>query len=453
MFLGAAALIPPCINFLVSADVQIRVTAAAAAVTFALVLVRLNGLMVDITEHRRSVRAWHEAEIRYRSLVDGLPAIVYVAPLGGESDFTYVSPQVESILGYTPEEFAVAPLWRDRIAPEDLKTALDAEGVLVRGEGRLQCEYRMTAKDGSLVWIREEADAVYDEDGEPRYLQGVMYDITKLKKVEEQLVEALEAEQETNRIRSEFVLMINHELRTPLTSVVTGAELLGIDSLTEADRRQLVEDMIRDGHRLDGLISQMLTVARVENSGLNYNMRPTTVGVVLEMLRRAGNVSNLTIDGDPLIAEVINTDPQALVQLLLSLADNAMTHGATTVAIGVERSLSFASMQTVGREPKPALYFLVRDNGPGIDQEFLPRAFDKFEKQSRSSGTGLGLYFARLVAEAIDGSILVHTGPEGTVMAVAIPLLPTQRHSALTPRKRLSRGVGTDEKALTAKSD
>ena len=83
-------------------------------------------------------------------------------------------------------------------------------------------------------------------------------------------------------------------------------------------------------------------------------------------------------------------------------------------------------MKAMGEEPEPALYFLMRDNGPGIDHEFLPRAFDKFEKHSRSSGTGLGLYLARLMAEAIDGSILVHTGSDGTVMALAIPLVAAE---------------------------
>ncbi len=93
-------------------------------------------------------------------------------------------------------------------------------------------------------------------------------------------------------------------------------------------------------------------------------------------------------------------------------------------------------MQAVGNEPSPALYFLVRDNGPGIDHDFLPRAFDKFEKQSRSSGTGLGLYLARLMAEAIEGSILVHTEPAGTTMAVAIPHLPVESHAPGISRKR-----------------
>ncbi|MDP9144226.1 MAG: PAS domain-containing sensor histidine kinase, partial [Actinomycetota bacterium] len=374
VILAAAALLAPSINFAVSIRVQTKVTAAAAIITFALVLVRLNGLMVDITEYRRTARALREAEVKYRSLVEGLPAVVYIAEFGEDGDFTYISPQVESILGFTQDEFATASVWRQRIVPDDRALALDAELAVLRGEGRLQCEYRIVGKDDNLVWIREEADAVYDERGKPIFLQGVMYDITDQKNVEEQLVKALEAEQETNRIRSEFVLMINHELRTPLTSVVTGAELLLDDSLAETDRQELVEDMVRDGHRLDGLISEMLTVARIENSGLSYTLRRTTVGNVLEKMRRGGDSASLTIGGDLLADEAVHTDPQALTQLLLSLADNAFTHNATRVEVEVTRSLPFTPMQAVGAEPTSALHFLIRDNGPGIDQEFLPRA-------------------------------------------------------------------------------
>ena len=84
IMLAGASLLAPCITFVVAQRVLTKVTAAAAAFTFALVLVRLNGLMVDINEYRRSVRALREADVKYRSLVEGLPAVVYVAQFGQE---------------------------------------------------------------------------------------------------------------------------------------------------------------------------------------------------------------------------------------------------------------------------------------------------------------------------------------------------------------------------------
>jgi two-component system OmpR family sensor kinase len=69
----------------------------------------------------------------------------------------------------------------------------------------------------------------------------------------------------------------------------------------------------------------------------------------------------------------------------------------------------------------------VEDDGPGIDPHFLPRAFEKFEKHSSSSGTGLGLYMARLMVEALDGSISVSTSPSGTTFQIAVPAVVRSR--------------------------
>ena len=426
LLLACAALMAPTVNIVQSLRgeaVDVPIVAAAAALMFIFVLMRLNGLMVDISQYRKTARALTEAEARYRSLVEGLPAVVYVADFGEQGDFTYVSPQIESVLGFTPEEFQTAAFWRERIIPEDRARAVDAELRLAGGNARLEVEYRMLGKDGQQVWIREDADAVRDENGIPLYLQGVMYDITEQKTIEQKLVKALATEKETNRIRSEFVLMINHELRTPLTSVVSGAEVLADFGLTEDDRQMIIADMLRDGRRLDGLISQMLTVARIENSGLNFSLTRTEVSRVLERIRQTADSRLYALDDAWAGDAVVQTDREALVQLLTSLADNAFTHGASKVAIQVTPTLRFHPMLTVGTQPQQTLFFLVLDNGPGIDREFLPRAFEKFEKHSRSSGTGLGLYLARLMVEAMQGAISVHTGPTGTIMAVGIPLV------------------------------
>jgi two-component system sensor histidine kinase TrcS len=74
-----------------------------------------------------------------------------------------------------------------------------------------------------------------------------------------------------------------------------------------------------------------------------------------------------------------------------------------------------------GERPRPAVYFIVADDGPGIDPAFLPRAFEKFEKNSSSSGTGLGLYMVRLMVDALGGSIGVSTSQEGTIFQIALP--------------------------------
>jgi len=127
------------------------------------------------------------------------------------------------------------------------------------------------------------------------------------------------------------------------------------------------------------------------------------------------------LDVDVATGLAVQTDVDALTQLVQSLADNARSHGANRVRVAVAHELPFEPDHTVGNPPADPIYFLIADDGPGIDEDFLPRAFEKFEKRARSSGTGLGLYLVRMMVEALEGHLAVSTGPNGTTMAVGIP--------------------------------
>ena len=244
---------------------------------------------------------------------------------------------------------------------------------------------------------------------------------TTLSEARAQAEAALSLAEEKIRIRSEFVLMINHELRTPLTGVVTGAELLMHDpTMPVAERTALLADKVREGERLRSLISRMLTVARVENRGLGYTLRDVPVVDVMASLHSSHPSLGVEDQGTN---ATIQTDPDGLVALIASLVDNATTHGASSVRLRLVDSLPFAPVAEVGTRPDRPAYLLVEDDGPGIERGFLPRLFEKFEKSSPSSGTGLGLYLARMMIEAMHGSISVNTGPGGTTMAIAVGLV------------------------------
>lgn len=240
--------------------------------------------------------------------------------------------------------------------------------------------------------------------------------------------EALALAEEKNRVRAEFVLMINHELRTPLTGVVTGAGLLQSGSVTdEVDRRRIVDDMVADGTRLQEMIGQMLTVARIENRGLNFDLQEITVGQLRQVVE--AHHPRLVADGtdQEMRDRMLRADPMTLPQVIGSLVDNAYNHGAAMVRLECTDSLPFVPMIVVGKMPDPAIHFIVRDDGPGIDPEFLPRAFEKFEKDSRSSGTGLGLYLTAVMVEAMGGAVTLTTSQEGTAVAVSLPALSAPR--------------------------
>lgn len=237
---------------------------------------------------------------------------------------------------------------------------------------------------------------------------------------------ALALAEEKNRIRAEFVLMINHELRTPLTSVVTGAELLMMSDHDSVDRDEILEALVHDGRRLQSMIDQLLAVARVENRGLSFSPQRVPFSEVCEAVAIShakvisSHASDCHGDGDE---PVVMTDLQTLRNLCSSLADNAFTHGARNVRIHCSTAEIHESLITVGSPPDPAIYISVSDDGPGIREEFLPRAFEKFEKDSRSSGTGLGLYMAKLMTEAMSASLMVWTSSEGTTFTIALPVV------------------------------
>ena len=248
-----------------------------------------------------------------------------------------------------------------------------------------------------------------------------------------QAEDALALAEEKIRVRSEFVLMINHELRTPLTSIVTGAELLRSRGLSDADRAALLESMIADGSRLQEMIDQILAVARIENRGLSYELTEVSLSQLHQALASAhpGTVTDIASDPDPEIW--VRTDVGALGLIVSSLVHNAFTHGADAVSVGCFTRPQLEPQLEVGDRPRGAVFITVTDNGPGIDQEFLPRIFEKFEKSGFSSGTGLGLYMARMIIEALEGSLSVRTSSFGTTFQISVPGAPARdRVEAMT---------------------
>jgi PAS domain S-box-containing protein len=141
----------------------------------------------DVTEQERAIRELRRAERDFRVLVERLPAIVYVAETGAAGRWHYASPQVESMLGYPPEEWTANPdLWIRRVHPDDRDAVLAAERRVADSGLPFEAEYRLVARDGRVVWFRDEAILVPNEDGDPR-LHGVMLDITERRTAEEEL--------------------------------------------------------------------------------------------------------------------------------------------------------------------------------------------------------------------------------------------------------------------------
>jgi diguanylate cyclase (GGDEF)-like protein/PAS domain S-box-containing protein len=137
-------------------------------------------------EHAR--RLQRAAETRYRALVEHIPAITYVDALDDEASTLYISPQVEGILGYETREWTQDDgLWTRILHEEDRERAIAENMRHNETQEPFNLEYRMIAKEGHIVWVRDVAVVVHDDAGRPMYSQGFIQDITPQKDAEEEL--------------------------------------------------------------------------------------------------------------------------------------------------------------------------------------------------------------------------------------------------------------------------
>jgi PAS domain S-box-containing protein len=409
MLLASASLMAPGVQLVQSIRheaIDGGILASGSAVLFVLVLVRLNGLMVDINEHRRTERRLRETEAKYRSLVEGLPAVVYLAEFGDDGRWLYVGPQVESILGFSHEEWMANPqLWREHVHPEDQdQVMLEERRALDSGE-RMKCEYRIVRSDGRLVWIRDEADVLRDDDGNPTSLQGVMYDVTEQKLAESQLLKAWETEKEAaarlralHEMQNSFLQAVSHDLRTPLTSILGGALTLEQSNgdLTGAVAMDLVGRIASNARKLSRLLTNLLDLDRMSRGILAPNRADVDVARILSNVLEECAVDTHQVElvnPEPALAYV---DAAQLERIVENLVTNAIRYTPPGTPIWVGATVSDDGVLVV-----------VEDAGPGVPAELRETVFEPFRQGSEviehSPSVGIGLSLVSRFADLHGG--------------------------------------------------
>ncbi len=150
--------------------------------------VALEGIILDITEREEAQARLAEAETRYRTLVERMPAVTFILADDDVWSALYMSPQVETMLGYAPDEWVADRMFRLNVLhPDDRQSVLIANREAARTGNPFKMEYRVIAADGRVVWVRDESVLVRGEDGHALYWQGVYLDITARKELEKQL--------------------------------------------------------------------------------------------------------------------------------------------------------------------------------------------------------------------------------------------------------------------------
>jgi len=211
---------------------------------------------------------------------------------------------------------------------------------------------------------------------------------------------------ETERVektRRDFIANVSHELRTPLTSIQGYAETLLDNAAENNHSREFLEIIRKNATRMSRLTEDLLTLARVESGEQHFEIQPVAPEELLqEAVRSFGEVARaqgIELQVEAKAPAQVNADREAIHQVFSNLIDNALKYGASggRIVLGA-------------RQTEVGVEFYVRDFGPGISSEHLPRLFERFYRVDKarsreSGGTGLGLAIAKHIVLAHGGII------------------------------------------------
>jgi PAS domain S-box-containing protein len=362
---------------------------------------------------------------RYQTLIEQIPAVVFMAFLDKGVGEAYVSPQIEAILGFSQEEWLNDPVrWYKHVHPDDRgRWNIEAAEMFLSGKP-LRSVYRVIARDGKVVSFHCEAKMVRHDDGQPWFIHGVAFDITELKtaeaqlkkahdelevRVQERTAELARANEElasSNAELEQFAYVASHDLQEPLRMITSFTQLLvsRYRGNLDTDADEFIHFISDGAKRMSSLINDLLEYSRVGTRG--RPLSPTDCSTIFELacnnLRVAIEEAGAIVTTDPL--PQVMGDENQLLQLFQNLIGNAVKFRGdqpVKVHVGV-------------KQQKGSWLFRISDNGIGIESQHAERIFIIFQRlhsRSQYPGTGIGLAICKKIVERHGGRIWVESEP------------------------------------------
>lgn len=405
-------------------------------------VVRYQGALMDITERREMEHRLHQQQEFARRLVDNFPDLILV--LDTANHYTFISPRCEEVLGYNIAE-AQSMEFGGRTHPEDLPVLLSVYKDILSGQQTFaSLEIRVRHKSGDWRRIRFNFSPLCDERNN---IEGVVLsgrDVTDLKRLEEQLIQA-----EKLAAMGQMLAGVAHELNNPLTAILGVTELLRERAGSDESVKRQLELTHRQARRAARIVQNLLEFSRPASPQKKHLDVNALVERTLQLHEHSLRRNNIEVDFRPQsdLPGVIG-DANQLIQVLLNLVTNAeqairevRDTGRLQIRLGCLGS---------------RISITVQDDGVGIRPEALPRIFDPFYTTKRpGGGTGLGLSICMSIIREHGGNIEAESLPAGgsafTIHLPAVPGAPPEMipvpseaavtsHSSIRPTADLLKG-------------
>ena len=369
------------------------------------------GTHVDVTALMESRRALEENEERFRSMLSNLPGAVYRCINDHQWSMQFLSDEVEELTGYPAEDFIDnrRRSFSDITHPDDAKHVARVVRNAITEKREFTLEYRVQRASGQWCWLQEVGRGIFDEQGQLKYLDGFIWDITERKNMEQ--------------MKDEFVTTVSHELLTPLTSISGALKLMVSGALGEMPEksRTMLDIAYKNSQRLTLLINDLLDMEKLLAGKMAFNLHKQSLRTLLEQTvyenRAYGDQYQVSFQLAP-VADTLQVmvDEQRFLQVMSNLLSNAAKFSSPGNRVDIRTAAEDGNVR-----------ISVVDYGSGIPLEFQHRLFQKFSQADASDsrqkgGTGLGLAITKELLENMNGKISVESQPGlGSCFTISLP--------------------------------
>jgi PAS domain S-box-containing protein len=325
------------------------------------------------------------------------------------ADLLWCSENFEKAFGYPGGEGSKAQsTWMAHIHPADRPRVEEELRAFVKGtESSWRIDYRLKKANGTYAHVWNDAFMIR-ENGVARRMIGALRDVSRLKQIETELVQAKEAAEQASRAKSEFLATMSHEIRTPMNGIIGMSNLL-METELDPEQRDFAETVRNSAESLLTIINDILDFSKVEAGKLVFETVDLDVRDVVEdtvelMAERARqkNIELVSLVHQD-VATSLRGDPGRFRQVLLNLVGNAIKF--------TQEGEVFVNVTAVEDTPRDTLLRVeVNDTGIGIEPEAQSNLFEAFTQADSSTtrrygGTGLGLAIARQLVKLMGGEI------------------------------------------------